>query len=564
MNITEQIIELEGISIPDLIKGEKGDKGEQGERGEKGETPDLTGYATETYVDEAIKNAEVDIDLTGYATEAWVEGKNYLTEHQSLNGYATETYVDDAVKNAKIDVDLTGYATEKWVEGKGYLTKHQDISQLATKTEVSAVEGKIPTAVSELTNDANYITIDNNDFVKSGDLATVATSGSYLDLTNLPSSVGNWVYTEDFTDAHIADATALIVAIIANYAIQEALIMLPQGAKMSDGNSWYFTYSGSSSTTTAKSTYVQWNGTRLYCGQTLKYVYYATNVDIGTIVDFSAYAKTEDIPTKVSQLTNDSGFLTQHQSLAGFATEEWVGKQGYLTAHQDLSAYAKSADLAKVATSGSYNDLADTPTIPSTTGLATTEEVASAVSTHNAATDAHSDIRTLVANLTTKLNTLADSDDTTLDQLSEVVSYIKNNRNLIDGITTSKVNVADIVDNLTTNESGKPLSAAQGVALKTLIDAITVPTKVSELENDSAFATTTYVDSLQPTMLTATLTAGSTTLEVSDAAITTDSIFDFYTSTFGVNPSAAVVEAGKITLTFEAQDADMTVKVEVK
>jgi hypothetical protein len=28
MNITEQIIELEGISIPDLIKGEKGDKGE--------------------------------------------------------------------------------------------------------------------------------------------------------------------------------------------------------------------------------------------------------------------------------------------------------------------------------------------------------------------------------------------------------------------------------------------------------------------------------------------------------------------------------------------------------
>jgi hypothetical protein len=124
--------------------------------------------------------------------------------------------------------------------------------------------------------------------------------------------------------------------------------------------------------------------------------------------------------------------------------------------------------------------------------------------------------------------------------------------------------VADIVDNLTTNESGKPLSAAQGVALKALIDAITVPTKVSELENDSAFATTSYVDSLQPTMLTATLTAGATTLEVSDAAITTDSIFDFYTSTFGVNPSAAVVEAGKITLTFEAQEADMTVKVEVK
>ena len=31
--------------------------------------------------------------------------------------------------------------------------------------------------------------------------------------------------------------------------------------------------------------------------------------------------------------------------------------------------------------------------------------------------------------------------------------------------------MADIVDNLTTNVSNKPLSAAQGVALKTMLDA---------------------------------------------------------------------------------------------
>lgn len=36
------------------------------------------------------------------------------------------------------------------------------------------------------------------------------------------------------------------------------------------------------------------------------------------------------IPTKTSELTNDSGFLTQHQSLAGYATESWVQGQGYL------------------------------------------------------------------------------------------------------------------------------------------------------------------------------------------------------------------------------------------
>ena len=92
--------------------------------------------------------------------------------------------------------------------------------------------------------------------------------------------------------------------------------------------------------------------------------------------------------------------------------------------------------------------------------------------THNTNTNAHGDIRDLIAGLTTRLNTLADSDDTTLDQMSEIVAYIKSNKSLIDSITTSKVNVADIVDNITTNVSNKPLSAAQGVVLKALIDSL--------------------------------------------------------------------------------------------
>ena len=98
------------------------------------------------------------------------------------------------------------------------------------------------------------------------------------------------------------------------------------------------------------------------------------------------------------------------------------------------------------------------------------------VSEHNTASNAHNDIRLLVQGLTERLNALADSDDTTLDQMSEVVAYIKSNKSLIDAITTSKVNVSDIIDNLTTNASNKPLSAAQGVALKTMIDGITIPT----------------------------------------------------------------------------------------
>lgn len=49
------------------------------------------------------------------------------------------------------------------------------------------------------------------------------------------------------------------------------------------------------------------------------------------------------IPTKVSALQNDAGYLTQHQSLA---------------------AYVKSSELKAVARSGDYNDLTNKPTIP--------------------------------------------------------------------------------------------------------------------------------------------------------------------------------------------------------
>lgn len=140
----------------------------------------------------------------------------------------------------------------------------------------------------------------------------------------------------------------------------------------------------------------------------------------------------------------------------------------------DLTDYAKKTDLPKKA---------------SDVGADATGTAVSKVNEHNTSASSHSDIRSLITNLTTKLNTLADSDDTTLDQLSEIVTYIKNNKSLIDGITTSKLNISDVADNLTTNITNKALSAKQGVELKKLIDAITVPTKVSQLTNDSKFLT---------------------------------------------------------------------------
>lgn len=120
------------------------------------------------------------------------------------------------------------------------------------------------------------------------------------------------------------------------------------------------------------------------------------------------------------------------------------------------------------------------------------------VTAHNTSKDAHNDIRLLIQNLANTVTTLLDSNDETLDQTSEIVAYVKSNKSLIDAITTSKVSVSDIIDNLTTNVANEPLSASQGVKLKALIDAIIVPTKLSELENDSGYAKTTDIPEKLP------------------------------------------------------------------
>lgn len=259
----------------------------------------------------------------------------------------------------------------------------------------------------------------------------------------------------------------------------------------------------------------------------------------------------------------------------------------------------------------------------------------SALSNHNTSISVHSDIRNLISNLTTRLNALMDSDDTTLDQLSEIVAYIKNNRSLIDSITTIKVNVSDIVDNLTSTAANKPLSANQGRILTEIITALTKDDiGLSNVENKSSAtireeltkedvinalgftppATNTntwkansstsegYVASganqankvwktdangnpawrddawsennndlinsvnninskLQIT--SKTLAAGATSIVISNSRITTNSALSFYTSIYGVNPTAATVANGSVTLTFKAQTAAMEVGVRV-
>ena len=87
------------------------------------------------------------------------------------------------------------------------------------------------------------------------------------------------------------------------------------------------------------------------------------------------------VPTKVSELDNDSGYITSAA----------------------IEGKANTADLSQVAFSGDYNDLENKPEIPSLEGYATETYVGNAVSTHNSSNDAHSDIRGSIATINSKI-----------------------------------------------------------------------------------------------------------------------------------------------------------------
>lgn len=195
------------------------------------------------------------------------------------------------------------------------------------------------------------------------------------------------------------------------------------------------------------------------------------------------YALKSELPSvPVQSVNGQTGAVVLDAADVSARPDTWMPSAAEVGADAKGTAAAeagKALDAAKAYADGLFDGGAEAP------------DVSGQIEQHNADQSAHLYIRELVAEVEKRLNALADSDDTTLDQLSEIVAYIKSNKSLIDAITTGKVSVGDIVNNLTTNAAGKVLSAAQGVVLRTMIEAITVPTKLSELTSDAAHRTVT-------------------------------------------------------------------------
>lgn len=82
-----------------------------------------------------------------------------------------------------------------------------------------------------------------------------------------------------------------------------------------------------------------------------------------------------------------------------------------------------------------------------------------------------STIQSKIDKFAKQVSNFLDVDDSTKDQLSEIIALIETNSDIADALANT-VSVNDIVDNLTSYISSKPLSARQGAVLKSLIDEL--------------------------------------------------------------------------------------------
>ena len=132
-------------------------------------------FATVNRVLEEIAKSQLEgseVDLSAYATKEFVADEiEKIDVTEQLGDYAKKTELPTNVSQLTNDKNyLTSipseYITETELNAKGYLTQHQDLSAYAKKTELPTV----PTKVSELTNDKNYLTSVPSEYITETEL----------------------------------------------------------------------------------------------------------------------------------------------------------------------------------------------------------------------------------------------------------------------------------------------------------------------------------------------------------------------------------------------------------
>lgn len=275
---------------------------------------------------EVLKNTEVD--LTSYATKSELPTKVSQLQNDSrfitleevpetdLSAYAKKTDIPDV--SGFITSIPSEYVTESELNAKGYLTEEDLPESIDTSKFLTKVDNNDQYMWYATTTNANQVIQNYVPIEKLDSKLDVVVGGKTLNNNTIAVREGLQIRVPEApTNAGHAASKAYVDKAIA--AIPE--VDLSSYAKKTDIPD----VSGFISEIPSE---------------------YVTDSELaakGYLVeaDLSEYAKKSEIPTvptKTSQLTNDSNFLTAIP--AEYITETELNNKGYLTQHQSLEGYA--------------------------------------------------------------------------------------------------------------------------------------------------------------------------------------------------------------------------------
>jgi hypothetical protein len=308
-------------------------------------------------------NVQSDWDETNTASDAYIANKpanlvqdaNYVhtdenftsAEKTKLAGIATGAEV-----NVQADWNETDSTSDSYIKNKPSLAT---VATTGSYTDLSNTPS-IPTATSDLTNDSGYITLSDVPAQVQADWTETDTNAaSYIQhKPTIPSalSAGNGIdISNNIVSAKVDGST---VTINASGELQAApAITVDQ------------TYNASSTNPQS--------GTAVADALSD----YTPTSSLATVATSGSYADLSNTPTMKELVAGTNIAIAEGQSTVTISataapqvqadwSESDTSDVSYIQNKPDLSVYALSANLATVATSGNYADLTNKPTVPTT------------------------------------------------------------------------------------------------------------------------------------------------------------------------------------------------------
>ena len=387
----------------------------------------------------------------------------FVPQTRTINGKGLNS---DVVLTAA-DVNALPASTVIPTVNDATLTIQKNGTTVATFTANSAqnttADISVPTKVSDLTNDLN--------FVEETALAEVAFSGAYADLTGtpyVPTKTSDLTNDSDF----VSDANYVHTDNNFTTALKNKLNGIATGAEVNVQSDWNIADTSSDAFIKNKP---------------------AIPTKTSDITNDSGFITSAALPTKTSDLTNDSGFITnQVSNLANYydqtainsmfnalsvptKTSDLTNDSGFLTTSTLPIASASSLGVVKI---GSGINVAADGTISAAVASLDWANITNKPTdvsywTNDAGYITSADLPTKTSDLTN------DSDFVTSADIPTKTSDLTNDSGFI----------TNAVSNLT-NYYKKSETYTQG-EVNSLLSAIVIPTKTSDLTNDSNFVSDT-------------------------------------------------------------------------